>query len=179
MRLEGHTVTLPVVLREERDLAVLLDAGDRLRGAHGALALEDDALVDHEARGEDVAEDLAGRADLEPLTGGDVARDLAVNDDRGAVDLRIDDGGLADGERVLRADLALHMSLDADGALEGELAADTAPLAEERGRRGRVVAVGSLALGHLHLPGRRVARRSSGLGTRSLGSIASLTVLAE
>src|SRR5947207_12419632 len=97
MRLED-AVALPVVLREERHLPVLLDASGGFARGHRALALEDDALVDDETRREDVPEDPARRPDLETLAGRDVPRHLAVNDDRRAVDLCVHHRGLADRE---------------------------------------------------------------------------------
>src|SRR5213592_4087568 len=83
--------------------------------------------------------------------------------DRGPGDLRVDDRALADGECVLRGDLALHLALDADRPLEGELAADPATLAEERARSARLVHLGRLvALEHLPLPWRRIPGRHRG-----------------
>src|SRR3989442_432795 len=97
---------------------------------------------------------------------------LPVHDHRGAVDLRLQDGALTDGERVLGRDLALHLALDTHRALEGELAVHPAALAEERARPRRLLRLGLFPLEHLHLPGRRVGRR------RGLGALAPLLLLA-
>src|SRR5262245_21303427 len=179
MRLQ-RAVAGPVVLREERHLPVLLDAG-ALGRAHRALSLEDDPFVDHEARCRDVAVDLPGRTDLEPLPGRDVARDLPVHDDRAAVDLCIDDGALADRQGVLRRDLALDVSFDANRAFEGELAGDAAPLAENRARRSRLVRFGLLPLTfeHLHHPWRSMRQRLRRRRSNSPRPVAPLTILAE
>src|SRR6185369_5790737 len=72
--------------------ALVLERGD-LRGlrrfgfAHRALTLEGRPLVDHEARGRDVSEDLPRRADLDPLGGRDVAGHATLDHDRYALDL--------------------------------------------------------------------------------------------
>jgi len=56
-------VTGAIVLRDQRDLAILLRP-HRLRSPHRALAFEDDPFVDDEARCGDIAEELSGRAYL-------------------------------------------------------------------------------------------------------------------
>src|SRR5438309_181427 len=152
-----------------------------LRAGHRALPLEDDALLNDEARRRDVAEDLARRPDLQAFARCDVARHLAVHHDRGPGDVRVDDRALADGECVLRGDFALYLALDADRPLEGELAGDPATLAEERAGSARLVHLGRLvALEHLPLPWRRIpGRHRGGPGTESPRPIAPLTVLAE
>ena len=136
--------------------------------------------MNDEARRRDVAQDLARRADLEPLASRDVARHLAEHHDRRTGDLRVDDRGLADGECVLRRDLAVHLALDADRPLEGELAAYPAALAEERAGCARLVHLSFVALEHLPLPWRRTpGRHRGGLGSETPAPIAPLTVLAE
>src|SRR5262249_35479301 len=140
-------------------------------------------LVDDQTRGRYVAEQLARRANLEPLAGGHVAGHAAMYDDGGAVDLCIDDRAFTDDERVLGRDLTFDLPLDAHRALEGELAGDPAALAKERARAARLLGLGpsiQLALEHLHLPGHRTGRRRhAGLGAHPAGSVTPLTVLAE
>src|SRR5207249_230555 len=80
----------------------------------------------------------------EPFASRDVPRHLAVHHDRGPGDLRVADRALADGECVLRRDLALHLAFDADRSLEGELAADLATLAEDPAGSARLVPPGRL-----------------------------------
>src|SRR5258708_5257811 len=89
-----------IVLGERRDLAL-----GRLGTTHGAVTLEDHALLDDQARRRDVAEQLSWRLDLDALARRDVASDLALDDYGAAEDLRVDDRRLADDQRVLRGDL--------------------------------------------------------------------------
>src|SRR6185503_72970 len=84
------------------------------------------------ARRGDVAVHASRRPQLEPLARRHVAGHLTFDDDRGARDLRVHQGALADREHVLRGDLAVDLSLDATRALEDELARDLRSLAEER-----------------------------------------------
>jgi hypothetical protein len=146
--------------KDERALAVLVRSAGV--AAHVALALEHDALVDHEARARDVADEAGGCPDLETLAGDDVAGDAAVDDNRAAGDLRVHHGTLADRERVLRDDLALDAALDAGRTLERQLADDARPLAEEAARAAAVVTDGPglVAVVHLPLHGRDSSGRS-------------------
>src|SRR5580765_6868940 len=168
-------------LHEAREVR-LLAAGlpRRVGAAHRALPLEDRAFVDDEVRAVDVARHLARRAELEPSPRGDIARHLALDDDRGSCDLRLDERTLADRERVLRRNLALDVALDADRAFERELARDLRALAEEGARSAAGVLRPHLLfpLEHLHLPGRRgFDRRRNGLGGPC--PLVALAILAE
>src|SRR5262249_49852626 len=109
--------------REGRDLPILLRALGVGR-SYVALAFEYDALLDHQAGGGDVAVELAGCPDLEPLARRHVARYPALDHHRVADDLRAHDGALTDGQRVQRRDLTLDVALDAHRSLEGELTDD-------------------------------------------------------
>src|SRR5436309_11095189 len=115
--------------------------------------------------GRTYADVLPGSTDLQPLLRRHVARDPPVDHDGAARDLRIDNGALTDDERVLRRDLALHVSLDAHRPLELQFTGDPAALAEERARtaRARFTGLNSLPLEHLHLPGCRTVHRDAGL----------------
>src|SRR5207245_5784201 len=70
--LQRRTVTGPFLLGEEGDFPVSV-CPQGVGTAHRTLPLEHDPLVDHEARSRDVAEELAGGADLEALARRDVA----------------------------------------------------------------------------------------------------------
>src|SRR5882672_11339311 len=165
LRLQRTGVCGTLVLGEERDFAVFFGAGG-VRAAHRALPFEDHTFVDDDARRGDVAEHLAGRADLETLARRDVPGHLAVHHDRGTVDLRVDDRALADRERILCGDFPLDVPLDPHRTLEHELAGDPASLAEERARPTRLLDLGlvTVAVEHLHLPWRRLVRRYHRLG---------------
>src|SRR6266849_40939 len=180
VNLQGGAFLRALVLGEECDFSVLVGPA-RFAAGHRTLALEDDPLVDDEARSRDVAEDLPRGQELEPLAGRDIAGDLGVHDDRGPGDLRAHQRALADRERVLRRDFALDLPLDAHRALERELAGDPATLAKKRAGPARLLHLGSvaLALEHLNLPSHRSWRRHRGFGIQSPGPIEPLAVLAE
>src|SRR3954468_3470613 len=80
--LQRHRFDL-VVLRERRDLGVAVDLRC-VTAAHRTVSLENDAFLDDETRGGDVAEELARGTNLDTLARGDVASDLAGDDDRAA-----------------------------------------------------------------------------------------------
>src|SRR5262249_16545599 len=128
---------------------------------HEAFPLEDDALVDLERRGRDVALHLAGSVDLDRPLGADVADDQPLHDDLADVDLGVDLRALADDEHVVGEDLARDLPVDADRALERELALELASFAEE----GVDLAhdLGSLRYRHGHTLAPR-ARRGQSLG---------------
>jgi len=81
----AHPPVLP------RPLPERLEPGDRRhrlhrlardRRLHLTVALEDDALVDEQARRDDVAAHAAGRVDLDRALGAHVADDVPLDDDR-------------------------------------------------------------------------------------------------
>src|SRR5262249_38050470 len=127
---------------ERSHLPVLVGAL-RLSRTHVALPLEDDPLLDDEARRGDVPEELAWGLDLEALASGDVAGDTTLDDDRVADDLRVHDRALSDGQRILGCDLTLDLTFDAHGPLEGQLADHTASLPQEG-----IAAAAARVLGH-------------------------------
>src|SRR6185503_18215723 len=90
-----EAVARAIVLGEECDPAGRVDQLRVAAAAHGALAFEHDALVDDEARNADISVHLPRRMDLEPLASGHVPLDGPVDHDGRAVDLRVDDRGLA------------------------------------------------------------------------------------
>src|SRR5438552_14176120 len=110
----------------------LLPARHRLASAHRAATVERRALVHDQARHGDAALHAAGRAELQPLTGGHVAGHPALDDDRGTRDLRVHHRALADGERLPRGDLPLNLALYPRCPLEHELAVDLGYPAHER-----------------------------------------------
>ena len=68
---------------------------------------------------------------LDRALGADVPVDLAVDDDGAAGDLGVDLRALADDQHVVRHDGAGELAVDADGPLEGELALELGPAAEQ------------------------------------------------
>src|SRR5262249_30547741 len=116
------------LLGEEGDLPISVGP-QVVSAAHRTLPLEDDTLVDDEARGRDVAEELARGTDLESLARRDVARHATVHHDGAPRDLRIDLGTLTDDQRILSRDLTLDVTLDPHRSLERDLAGYPASLA--------------------------------------------------
>jgi len=102
-----------------------------------------------------------------------------VNDDGAARDLGIHDRALPDDQRVLRRDLSVHVTFDADGALELQLARHMASLAEKRARTARLSGLNSLPLEHLRLPGCRTARGDAGFRGEPPGPVEPLAFLAK
>src|SRR5690606_36045182 len=94
--------------------------------------LEDDALVDLQARGGDVPLDPPGLQDLDRPLRPDVPDHRALDDDLADVDLGLHPGALAHDQNVVGEHLTPPGDVDPDGALEGELALELAPAAEER-----------------------------------------------
>lgn len=74
--------------------------------------------------GADVAKELSIFADLDRLGGGEIALDLAANDDLGGLDFRFDDGFRPDVEGALGDDLTLKGAVEFKRAVEGEGAFD-------------------------------------------------------
>src|SRR5262245_50716762 len=123
-------------------LASLYDGGV-LRGAggqapvalgdalHVAAAFEGHALVDLQGRRGDVAPHPPRRVDLDGALGADVPDDEALDDDVADIDLGVQLGALADDEDVVGEDLTGELAVDADRALEGELALEGAAPAQE------------------------------------------------
>src|SRR5665213_3239990 len=88
------------------------------------MALEYCTLVDHQHRRRQIADDLGGRADFDALSRDDVATDLARDDNRGGLDLRGYDCGLADRQAVLAGNFAINLAVDSSGSVERQFAAD-------------------------------------------------------
>src|SRR5262249_23490767 len=105
---------------------------------HLAASLEVHAAIDEDGGRVEGARDLGRRVEFDGVARKDVRLDLAARDDaRRHVDLARDEGALADDEHVLPADLAAEAPVDADAALEEELALEVRPLAEQRRDLGR------------------------------------------
>src|SRR5215471_3696314 len=99
--------------------------------AHLAGALEHRPLLDLQHRCDDVGEDLCLREELDPLAGPHAASQAAVDRELRDVDVGRDLRGLTDDELADRADLPLEVAIDAEGVLEGQIAAHLAPLVDE------------------------------------------------
>src|SRR5437667_10843584 len=159
----------------------LLAARRHLASAHRAATVEQRALVHDQARGGDAALHAAGRADVQPLTGGHVAGHPALDDDRGTRDLRVHHRALADGERIPRGDLPLTLALYPRCPLEHELAVDLGSLAQERvdppgtGELARV----PLPLEHRDLPRRNSVDRHDGYWDRAARPRPFVTIASE
>src|SRR6266436_1163444 len=147
----------------------LLAARRHLASAHRAATVEQCALVYDQARRGDAALHAAGRAELQPLTGGHVAGHPALDDDRGTRDLRVHHRALADDQRILRGDLPLNLALYPCRPLEHELAVDLGSPAQKcvdppgTGELARV----PLPLEHRNLPRRNSVDRHDGYGDRA------------
>src|SRR3990172_6935571 len=89
---------------------------------HLALALEDDALLDHQRRTLDVAAHLRRVVQLDRVLGPHVSLHLAVHDDAAAGDLGGNLGALTDDEHIARDDGAGELAVDPYRSLEGQLA---------------------------------------------------------
>src|SRR5690606_15439048 len=90
---------------------------------HDAAALEDDALVDEDLRGLDVAADGAAAVDLHQVGRPNVADEGAPTDDQRAhVHRGLDERAVAQDEHALAEDVALEATIDANAAFESELA---------------------------------------------------------
>ena len=73
---------------------------------------EESGLGDDEFVGADIPKELGGVANLDGLGGGDVALNLAADDDLGGVNLGLDDGVRADGEGALGNDFAFKGAVE-------------------------------------------------------------------
>src|SRR5262245_34839070 len=170
------------LLGEEGDLPISVGP-QVVSAAHRTLPLEDDTLVDDEARGRDVAEELARGTDFESLARRDVARHATVHHDGAPRDLRIDLGTLTDDQRILSRDLTLDVTLDAHRSLERELAGYPASLAEECAGAADVAgrAALSLALDHLDLRRRSRSdrRRHEAVGRDASRPLNPVAILSE
>lgn len=89
-------------------------------GLHGALALEDHALGDADARRRDVANDLGLVGDFEPLVREGVPFNRAADDYLAADDVGPDGAGLVHNDGVLALDTAFDLALNADRAFRVE-----------------------------------------------------------
>src|SRR5262249_21933945 len=69
---------------------------------HGTVSLEHHALVNHQARSGDVPSQLPRGAQLDAFAAVDVTDHFPFDDDRTSTDMRVDDRGVADNNRVLR-----------------------------------------------------------------------------
>ena len=132
------------------------EGGGKLRGVGLALdrvgaAAEEGGFGDDELVGADVAEELGVIADLDGFGGGDVALDLAADDDLGGVDFGLDDGLRADGEGALGKNFAFKGAVKLKRTVEGEGALDFDLVGDEGG------AAGGFDAGGAHLGSLRVA----------------------
>src|SRR5712691_2632893 len=93
-------------------------------GRHLAIALEERALLDHQARRHERGLHLGAGQQLDALAPLDAAADRAADGDDAALDLRVDLSRLAHDERVLRDDAALELAVDAEGVAEAQLAVE-------------------------------------------------------
>lgn len=98
-----------------------------------ALAFEERARFDREGLVQDRAFDMAGGRQRHAL-GADRTDDLAAHDDFLAHDFAVDEGFLADRQR-LRADIAFDLAVDLDVARGNERARDD-EIGGDDGRRG-------------------------------------------
>src|SRR5713101_7513299 len=126
---------------------------------HVAVAVEHDALVHDEGRGNEVGLHAGVPAELDRVASLDLAVDLAVDHDGAAGDVGGDLRGLADDEEVVGGDLAGEGAVETDLTLEAELAFEHEPWAE-RGVSGRV---GGPALVFTHMCSSSCRRRRPGL----------------
>ena len=100
---------------------------------HLALAVEQDALLDEERGGVDVAAHPARGVNLHAPLGHDVAAHGALNHDGADRYLGVDFRALTDDEHVLGEDLAGQLAVHADGPFEGQLALELAASAKQGG----------------------------------------------
>src|SRR5215203_5868766 len=96
-----------LLFREGCDFSVGLGG---LRATHRAMPFENDAFLDDQARRRDVPEQFSRCTNFDALTRSDVTSDAPHDDDAAAGDLRVDDRGFADDQRVLRCDLAFDLA---------------------------------------------------------------------
>src|SRR5262249_26177427 len=96
-----------------------------------AVAFEDDALVDEQGRGDDVAAHARRGVQLDRALGADVPGDVALDDHDADLNLGLHLGALASDQDVVVDDLADQLDVAADGGVEGELAFEFAAAAEE------------------------------------------------
>src|SRR5216683_1227603 len=96
-------------------------AGGRAR-RHLAIALEERALLDHEARRDERGFHLGPGEQLDPLAPLDAPADRPADGHDAALDLRVHFARLSDDERVLGDDAALELAVDAEGVAEAQLA---------------------------------------------------------
>src|SRR5262249_49043439 len=95
------------------------------RAGDVGLPAEHAAVLDDQPRGHDVAEQHAGRLNLDTLRGRDVAHDRAADEDRAGVQVGFHLGTLAQYHFVLPDfDRALDMPVDPDVLLAGDPAVD-------------------------------------------------------
>src|SRR5205823_5018158 len=87
-------------------------------GVHLAGAVEEDAPVDDDRGGREIAAHLCRRLQLDGLRGGRVALVVAQAGHGPHLDVRLHLGALADDQLVGRDDLAGELAVDADGTLE-------------------------------------------------------------
>ena len=103
------------MLRSIRSAGVLgriLGGGGEIgRGANGGFSDENGTGFDRKRLGLDVADDFGAGLEFDPVGGVDIAVDLAVDDDGGGFDFRLDAGILADGQITVRLDFTLDFPI--------------------------------------------------------------------
>ena len=81
------------------------------RGADGGFSDKDGSSFDRERFGADVANDFRAGFELDAFCGGEIAVDLAVNDDGSGFDFGANAGVFTDGEIAVRGDFAFDFAI--------------------------------------------------------------------
>src|SRR5262245_36850181 len=94
------------------------------------MSFEDDAVLNHQARGHDIAEKTAGAAQLDALRCTQIAGDIPLDDDAARADLRHDRCRFTDDDGVLCLDLTFDLTVDADASLKRQRTFDATAATE-------------------------------------------------
>ena len=124
--------------------------GVRLAFDRIGTAAEKGGFGDNELVGADIPEELGVVANLDGFGGGDVALNLATDDDLGCVDFGLDHGFRANGQGALGDNFAFKGAVELEGAIKGEGAFDFDLIRDQGGATGRFDA-GSTHLGGLRI----------------------------
>ena len=88
---------------------------------HFTASLEDDAFINTEAGGEDVASKDGGAMDFNPMFCLEASVDFSTNNDGAGIDLGVDTCAFSDDQGIRGVDLPAEDSSDPNGAVKTEL----------------------------------------------------------
>lgn len=109
-----------------------------MRLNHLVAALEDDAFVDAQTRGEDVSAKDRRAMNLNAVLGADSAVHFAADDESAGFDIAVDSRAFADDQRIGSKNLSAKGSTDPYGSLEAKLSFELATVLDDSSHAGLI-----------------------------------------